>query len=251
MGNINKKLTLLLIVTLSISMLSLPVLAQSSLVPPPSNSNISAPSVPVFAVQAIDSSNFNIIIQNQPFESFNESAQQEPVYLYYSVQVRNSSNDQWTELYDAFDGYPTQSAAQTTTIAINLQTGLQQGGHGNQLPVSSQFEVEVTAMIGWMGRQLTVSSPMALWVIYGKTSGWSSPKTVSLPTSSPSSTPIISSPSPLSTITPISTDGNGNLSTPFPLTTNAIALIVIVVLSAALVSLLFYRRYRKTDNFKQ
>ena len=91
-----------------------------------------------------------------------------------------ATDSNWTELYDALGGYPTQSNTQTTTITINLASGDSEYGEPNPVPVNSQFLVEVEAIIGFYGRD-TAISPSAPYVIFGEASGWSNPQTVSLP----------------------------------------------------------------------
>ena len=148
MGGISKSFSLLLILILAVSILTMvkPAFAQSNdvndtVVPPPNGDNISTPSIPEFTVQVVNSSNFVLIITNQPFTPFND-INGNPVQFFYSVRVGplNASIDSnWTELYDADGGYPTQSKTQTTTITINLADGNNEYGEQNPVPVNSQF----------------------------------------------------------------------------------------------------------------
>ena len=75
MGCISKSFSLGLIFILAVSsslMMAKPSFAQSNdvndtVVPPPNGDNIPIPSIPEFTVQVVNSSNFVLIITNQPF----------------------------------------------------------------------------------------------------------------------------------------------------------------------------------------
>ena len=191
MGKIGESFALILILIITVSSLSLlmvkPATAMSSdvndtVVSPPSEDNIPTPTVPDFTVQVIDSNDFSVVITNQPFTPFSDNGGG-PVQFSYSVRVGPldaATDSNWTELYDALGGYPTQSNTQTTTITINLASGDSEYGEPNPVPVNSQFLVEVEAIIGFYGRD-TAISPSAPYVIFGEASGWSNPQTVSLP----------------------------------------------------------------------
>lgn len=181
------------------------VFAQSSdindtIISPPSGSNIPTPTVPTFAVQAVDSSDFSVIITNQPFTSFNVTGGG-PVQFLYSIRVGPLgavADSNWTWLYDADGGYPAQSVNQTTTVTISLTNGNDQYGEQHPINLSSPFLVEVQAIIGFYGRDPAIST-MAPFVIYGEASAWTNAQTVTLlatSTLTQTTTPIITSSSP-------------------------------------------------------
>jgi len=184
------------------------VFAQSSdvndsVISPPSGSNIPTPAVPNFTVQAVDSSDFSVIISNQPFIPFNVTGRG-PVQFLWSVRVGPmgaTTDSNWTWLYDALGGYPTQSNNQTTTIIVSLTNGNSQYGEPHPINLGSPFLVEVQAIIGYYGRDAALS-PTAPYVIYGEASDWSNPQTVTLLANSTPTTTTTNSPSPKQTTTP-------------------------------------------------
>ena len=185
MGGISKSFSLLLILILAVSILTMvkPVFAQSNdandmIVPPPNGDNIPTPSIPEFTVHVVDSSNFEVIITNQPFTPFNDS-HGNPVQFVYSVRVglltALVNSDNWTELYDADGGYIAQSSIQTTTISINLADGNHEYGESTPIPVGSQFFVEVEAIIGYYGRDAAYGPLLLTWFMV-KQAGGANPK---------------------------------------------------------------------------
>lgn len=212
--NLNKKFGLGLILILAISTINIFAFGQRAFAkvdPPPSGSNIPTPNVPVFTIQDVNSTGLVITIENQPFTPFNDPIGG-PVSFFYNIQVTNGTTTEWTELYDAYYGYLEQSNSTTTVMTANLEQtmwGKTSAGYltyaaGPFLPtkevsifVSSEFSVEVEAIIGYYGREAGVPF-QAPYVIYGEASGWSNPQTVTIPsvTVSPTST---SSPTPIST----------------------------------------------------
>jgi len=203
MGKVVKTFALILIVIMAFTCLSLlivkPARAQSSdvndtIIAPPSDSNIPTPAVPDFTVKAVDSSDFSVIISNQPFTPFNVT-DAGPVQFLYSIRVGAlgaKADSNWTWLYDALGGYPRQSENQTTIITVSLTNGNSQYGEPNPINLTSPFLIEVQAIIGFYGRDSAIS-PLAPYVIYGEASEWSGAQTVTLPTTS---TPTIVTPSP-------------------------------------------------------
>ena len=214
MRSSGKSFTLILILIMVISSVSLftakPACGQ--VVPPPSGFNIPTPSVPVFTVQNVNSTSFKITIKNQPFTSFNLTITEItstptptptppasggvggippvhiPVYLYYNIQVSNDTNSEWTELYSASSGYPMQSNSTTTVVPVEWVNGVA-FFPSNSVFVGSEFSVEVEAIVGYIGRPSGSQILITPYVIYGESSGWSNPKTITLPLISSSPTP--------------------------------------------------------------
>jgi hypothetical protein len=155
---------------------------------------ISKPSVPEFTVQQKDNSSIEIRIKNQPFDwnnAYNCS-------FFYNVRIR-TSNENWTDLYDAEDGYPTQSNSNYTVLSyrlgesayyppeyyplsISMKVGI--------LPTEGQIDFQVQAYIGYRDRGPLIAGGIMPYVIKGEKSGWSNTQTLAIdenqtPTTSP------------------------------------------------------------------
>ena len=227
-------LTLIIMISSLTGVLFKTAFAQSSdandtIISPSSGSNIPTPTVPNFIIEVVNSNIFSVIITNQPFTPFNFTGAG-PVQFLYSIRVgllNATADSDWTWLYDALGGYPTQSNGQTTTITINLTNGNVEYGEPHPINVNSQFLIEVDAIISFYGRDSAIS-PLAPYVIYGEASGWSNAETVNLPataSSSPSPTPTLTP-----TITPTSTVPE------FP------TLIILTLFAAILLPIVFFRK---------
>ena len=186
MGTIGKSFALILILIMAISSVGLlavkPVSAQS----------IPKPSVPQFTLNLIDSSNIQIIIENQPLilTLSNES-------LYYNIGVKEHNSDNWIELYTnnrpdlpTLKGtIPIQSDSQNTTLDYPTY-GYSKG---------TELDFQTIAMYGYYYIQEPAShdplvpSQTAFGVLADGESGWSPTQTITIPASSnlPTSTPTV------------------------------------------------------------
>lgn len=234
MGSISKAFSLLLVVLLAASILIMvnPALAQSIL----------KPSVPEFTVKLISSlpeankSKIELTIKNQPFDN--------NIYHYSFVyNVRIKTNDEnWTDLYDPEDGYPTQSTSDYTVLSYVLGESayypsadypLSPSMRVGILPSYGQVDFQVQAMIGYRDRGV-YSNGIMPYVFKGETSGWSNTQTITIPETSliPTATPFLPPRNPL------------HLSLLDYLIAVSIGIVVILPL---LTILLLYRRHRKTQ----
>ena len=172
--------------------------------PSPSPSFIPKPSVPEFTLRQIlsfpekNKTTVELTIKNQPFDEDN-------IYHYslvYNVRIR-TSEENWTDLYDAEDGYPHQSDSDYTVLsyvsgeiayyprddyplAPSTKVGI--------LPSYGQVDFQVQAMIGYRTRSLAwLYGRQGLpYVFEGESSGWSETQTLTIgeiPTPSPSPEP--------------------------------------------------------------
>ena len=160
-----------------------PALAQS----------IPKPSVPEFTLNLIDSSDVQIIIENQQLvlTLSNES-------LYYNIRVKEHNSDNWTELYTnnrpdlpILKGtIPIQSDSQNTTLDYSIR-GYSQG---------TKLDFQVIAMYGYYYTQEPAShdplvpSQTAFGVLADGESIWSPTQTLTIGQNSSTATPTSSVP---------------------------------------------------------
>ena len=154
---------------------------------------IPTPSVPEFTVEQKDNSTVEIRIKNQAFDwnnAYNYS-------FFYNVRIR-TSDENWTDLYDAEDGYPTQSNSDYTVLSYRLGESayyppedypLSPSMKVGILPTEGQVDFQVEAMIGYRDRGVYANGTMP-YVIKGEKSGWSNTQTLAIgesqtPTPSP------------------------------------------------------------------
>jgi hypothetical protein len=172
--------------------------------PSPSPSFIPKPSVPEFTLRQIPSFpeknkiTVELTIKNQPFDKDN-------IYNYslvYNVRIR-TSEENWTDLYDAEDGYPPQSDSDYTVLSYvsgeiayypSEDYPLAPSTKVGVLPSYGQVDFQVQAMIGYRTRSLAwLYGRQGLpYVFQGESSGWSETQTLTIgeiPTSSPSPEP--------------------------------------------------------------
>ncbi len=159
------------------------------------------PLVPEFTVKLISSlpeaneTTIELAIRNQPFDRNN-------IYNYsfvYNVRIR-TSDENWTDLYDAEDGYPTQSNSDYTVLSYVLGESayyppadypLSPSVKVGILPTSGQVDFQVEAMIGYRDRGV-YSDGIMPYVFKGEKSGWSNIQTLTIsdsPTPSPEPQP--------------------------------------------------------------
>ncbi len=193
----------------------------------PPASNIPVPSVPQFIVMFFEMGFspmtggdkvpvINFTFKSQPFTSYTDKNANK-INLYYLIDWKRPSDNSWIEypisLSSNTSNYFQQLEGTTymiTTFSIywNDPVILSQGG-----PV----EFKVAALIGYQ----TPGTPS----IIGETSGWTGTQTIIVPVSSSSPTPI----------------ANGSLAL-------TLAISIIVAIIALVITLLIYRRHRKTAN---
>lgn len=251
MGNVTKctSILLVLLVTASIITFAAPAFAQSAVKPliPQFTVELSGPAfdVPPTYVFNPNTAQFDvnegyhyqystvkIVIENQPFTN-----QSNYDFLYYNVRIKphNYVDSYWQELFHAgADGYPIQTVGNTTVIPIAVE-GTQ--ASGSVIGVGGSTDIQVEAMIGYIGRNQTFPYE---YIFYGETSDWSSTQTVTVPPK----TPFTISPTTTATSTPTVTSGaTTNNEVILPL---AIFIGIIAVLSGVIcvLSLLLLRRTR-------
>jgi hypothetical protein len=164
------------------------------------NSTILKPSVPEFilslhpVILGDNETRVDLTIKNQPFDS-------NDVHHYsfcYNVRIR-TDGENWTDLYDAEDGYPLQSNSVYTVLSYVLGESayypssdypLSPSMKVGILPTEGQVDFQVEAMIGYRDRGVYANGVMP-YVFKGEKSGWSDTQTVTIPasTSEPSANP--------------------------------------------------------------
>jgi hypothetical protein len=155
------------------------------------------PSIPEFTVKSVSSlteanqTKIELTIKNQPFDKNN-------IYNYsfvFNVRIR-TSDENWTDLYDAEDGYPTQSNSEYTVLSYVLGESayyppadypLSPSMKVGILPTSGQVDFQVEAMIGYRDRGVYSAGGMP-YVFKGEKSGWSNTQTITI-SDSPTPTP--------------------------------------------------------------
>jgi len=189
-------------------------------------SGIPKPSVPEFTVQQTDNNTIEITIKNQPFDSNNTYHYS----FFYNVRIK-TNEENWTDLYNAEDGYPTQSNSDYTVLSYRLGESayyppadypLSPSMKVGILPTNGQVDFQVQAMIGYRDRGV-YSDGIMPYVIKGEKSGWSNTQTLTIAEShAPTSTPI-----------------------PNPYQTPIIGVALVVIAFAAGIGVLIYRIKRK------
>lgn len=241
MGKMTKSLGIsLLFAAILITAYTVPTIAQSTTKPatPEFTVELSGPAFdtpPTYTFNAgtglfdpqegyhIPYSTLKIIIKNQPF-----TTQTNYDFLCYNVRIKphNYPDSYWQELFHAeSDGYPLQASGDHTIIPLPIE-----GSQvlGTVIPTGESTDVQVEAMIGYIGRNQTYPYE---YIFYGETSGWSSTQTVTVPPK----TPFLTSPSstPFYTQTPTPTGTSDGL-VMVPLT---IFLVTVTVLFSLVVTL--------------
>ena len=136
-----------------------------------------------------------LTITNQPFDSNNTNY----CSLVYNVRIK-TDDENWTDLYNAEDGYPTQSNSDYTVLTYVLGESayyppadypLAPSMKVGILPTSGQVYFQVEAMIGYRDRGIYSNGTMP-YVFKGEKSGWSNTQTMTIsdsPTPSPTQSP--------------------------------------------------------------
>ena len=150
--------------------------------------------MPQFTVKLIqpqpdtNETKIELTITNQPFDADNPNHYS----LVYKVRIKIVADENWTDLYDAEDGYPTQSNTDYTVLSYVLGESayyppedypLSPSMKVGVLPTEGQVEFQVEAMIGYRDRGAYVNGVMP-YVFKGERSGWSTTQTVTVDTDS-------------------------------------------------------------------
>ena len=150
--------------------------------------SVSKPSIPDFAVRLRNSKEIELTIRNQPFDKDN-------IYNYsfvYNVRIKTRV-DNWTDLYNAEDGYPHQSDSDYTVLSYVLGESayyppedypLSPSVRVGILPTEGQVDFQVQAMIGHRDRGV-YSLGIMPYVFKGEESGWSDTQTITISDSPP------------------------------------------------------------------
>ena len=172
-----------------------------------------------------------------------------PNNLYFNIRYKGEYSSNWTYLYHG-DTYARAQLGQTSIISF-LISG--QAVHGDlyplPIPAGAKVDFQVEAMIGGIFRK----SPefASGYEFRGETSGWSNTQTITIPITSASASPnpTSSNSTTAPTSTPTTTNSNNN-SISVPL--NALIAVVAVFLTIIVaLSLLIYRRHRKTAKLSE
>jgi hypothetical protein len=159
--------------------------------PSPSPIFIPKPSIPEFTLRQIPSfpeknrTTIELTIKNQPFDKDN-------IYHYslvYNVRIR-TSDENWTDLYDAEDGYPYQSDSDYTVLSYvsgeiayypSDDYPLAPSKEVGILPYYGQVDFQVRAMIGYRTRSWKFyGGQMLPYVFEGEKSDWSNAQTITI-----------------------------------------------------------------------
>jgi len=146
---------------------------------------------------AANETTLELTIKNQPFDENN-------AYHYsfvYNVRI-STDGENWTDLYDAEDGYPAQSNSDYTMFSYVLGESayyppadypLAPSMKVGVLPTEGQVDFQVEAMIGYRDRGAYVNGTMP-YVFKGEKSGWSNTQTINVsdsPTPTPEPFPVV------------------------------------------------------------
>ncbi len=167
----------------------------------------------------------NITIKNQPFTPY-ANANGIEISFYYNIQIKDHNEaDNWTDLYNPEAGYAPQSDSDYTTISIPVNIGQT---YGIQIPVNTQTDIQVQAMIGYTTSSLPPYNPFTYQFV-GETSSWSPTQTVTI-----TATPLSSTPTPSSSPTP-TPNQTISASPKNPISIYEILIVALVVLIVAFV----------------
>jgi hypothetical protein len=207
-------LVLILFLTVSSLILVKPSLEQTK------------PSVPEFSLELINDSNdvvtqagyhvesrtIELTIKNQPlaFQYYTNSKWTSG--FFYNIRIKQHNSENWSELYQALDGYQPASEFAYTTITFQGNYSSEQGLNFTSdtitktFPPGAQVDFQVQAMVGQVSRALNPNSTSTLdgypWVFTGETSDWSSTQTLTILDTSTRSPNPIQTQSPSSSLVP-------------------------------------------------
>jgi len=232
MGKIGKTFALLLTLTIIMSCVTLltvkPVNAQT----------IPKPFTPEFAVNLEDNNTLMLTINNQPFTPYLINSTE--INLFYQVRFKlhSQGEEAWNVQYGAWNqqSYPQQSASEYTILPLNINS-ISSQGYSND----NKWDIQVQAMVGNISLvESSFIGGVTYWDFDGKKSDWSSIHTISVPTS-------FASPTIPEATTSSSTP---NMPRNAPHLDPIIYLIPVSVIVAIVIvlSILLFRRHRKTAN---
>ncbi len=154
------------------------------------------PTIPQFTIKLTSSlteankTTIELTIKNQPFDKNNINHYS----LVYNVRIKTDTEN-WTDLYDAEDGYPAQSNSDYTVLSYVLGESayypssdypLSPSMKVGILPTIGQVDFQVEAMIGYRDRG-AFSGGMMPYIFKGERSGWSNTQSINILTGSTSS----------------------------------------------------------------
>ena len=227
MARIGKYVILCLVVILTVSSLIIVESVNAELIP--------KPSVPQFTVTLLENNSVQLSIKNQPFDANNSHNYS----FVYDVRITNFLGN-WTDLYNADDGYPYQSNSDYTNFFYKIADSPSYYPtaftlEGKAIPTNGQVTFQVKAMIGYRDRG-TFSNGMMPYVFKGESSDWSNNQTITILENSSSLTPTESMPNFGPTSSPIPSYNDQTVT---------LALVVIAILVISVISLLLYNRNLK------
>ena len=195
-----------------------------------------------------------ISVINQPYSPY-INTDGDYIQLYYNVSLKGHYGDIWAHYPDStYLNLFNASASAKTVIEVSLEPY-------PSIPDDSLLDFRLQAIIGHYNYETTLSGAKYVTGFTAfETSDWSNTQTVTLsgssisaatpnPTSPTTSTPTIT---PTPTVTPTAPDTNGNFTNSITLPLDVLIIIIaVVVFLAVALSVLLFRRHRKTTKIKQ
>jgi hypothetical protein len=200
--------------------------------PENASAQIPKPSAPEFTLKVVEhpyyaqtgkqveNNSIEFIIKNQPFTPFLAADSHRQINLYYNISYKEHYEEHWSYSYDYFSA----SNSNYTIITIGLSTIPDRGTIGN---ISGEADFRVQALTGYYSSQEFLQDTY-LYSFFGETSDWSSTQTITIPISSnsPTATPTTSIQGWVTQLT--------------------FSIIAVAILAIVIISVLLYRRHRKT-----
>lgn len=265
MGSISKSFSLLIVIVLVASSLMMVESASAQSIP--------KPSVPEFTVQLVDRSydepptyqtdpytgqtvlirdgrhvdnkTFDFTIKNQPFTPY-KNADGKDVELYYKIRHKGQF-EEWSTIFAPKEDIAQSSGSGSTFTSFILGEGTWGGISPNGI-----VDIQIKAQIGYYSLvNDPYNRPWDLSAVFTAVaeSDWSNTQTITIPdtsasTSTSTPSPTSSNPTTSPTSTPTTTNSNSNTIS-VPLST-LIAVVAIFLAIIVALSLLLFRRHRKT-----
>jgi hypothetical protein len=144
-----------------------------------------------------DYSTIQITIKNQPFTPQTTqdkySDYEWTTNLYYNVQSKLHSSQNWSYWYPVDEGFPKQSNSDYTVLTYSWDGSLigTASGHNVQIPSGAQMDFQMQAMNGYIHR--VVINQWVPYEFFGEASEWSNTQTIATPTltnATPSPIPV-------------------------------------------------------------
>ncbi|MGZ4851048.1 MAG: hypothetical protein ACXV2C_06690, partial [Candidatus Bathyarchaeia archaeon] len=149
---------------------------DSYIISPTTGKNITIPGV------HIDKRAIVITIKNQPFTTYYDANIGGNISLYYNVQAKQHSAENWTVQYANFEDVPVRTDSENTTIVYPLYDensnsySIAIEGLVNGFPCDAQVDFQVEAMEGYITRVFVM--PFIPYRFFGQTSSWSNTQTI-------------------------------------------------------------------------